>query len=184
MKLALVDSLDPQETALQWSWMTRSSRRSARATIFRNSFILRLTCSRSTRRKSRAWWYPPRSWRPSPMMRGFVRNNKVHADCTGSLEVDYACGGKRRQRHGDASKAVQGQNDLPEASAARSQGGEACQDSLRPRSRQHFVVRKRTTAARTLTSCLKMQGPTQADVVPRLRSSCGNVRGSSDGSCA
>ena len=55
-----------------WSWTTRSSRRSARATKCRNSFSTQFTCSWSTRRRPRALWFLPRSWRSSPTMGGFA----------------------------------------------------------------------------------------------------------------
>ena len=65
-----------------------------------------------------------------------VRNNQVHADalrtCTRNLGVDNA-EAHGRQGRGDASKAVQGQDDIFEAPAScGSQCGEACQDRRRP----------------------------------------------------
>ena len=64
----------------------------------------------------------------------------------------------------------------------RGRAGRLHNPTMRGPPRVKFVVRKRTVAAWTLTSCLKLQGPTQADVVPRVQTSCGHVRGSSVGS--
>ena len=70
-------------------------------------------------------WFPPGTWNitDDKRIRTDVRTNKVHADalrmCTRNLGVDCACGGAhRRQGRGDASKAVQGQDDHPEALAS------------------------------------------------------------------
>ena len=76
-KVALVDSPttpsgDCPRSSPQWSWTTRSSRQSARVTGCRSSFSWQLSCSRSTRRKSRAWWSRPRSMR-EPGWRGLSR---------------------------------------------------------------------------------------------------------------
>ena len=128
-----------------------------------------------------------------------VRNNTVHGRSPHTLEelgLRLRRGAHGRQGRGDASKVVLGQDDLPRLRQAGARVARLVNAAAAPslvcgsdvtgmppaQLNEKFCREKTHHHCLDLDLILEDAGNDPADVVPRLPSSCGTVRWSSDGS--